>query len=183
VGLGERKRRSSHRGKSLFLPLSPWMGRGPSMAGEARRWCSAVYGVASPVATRVRDWGGRTSNDVKRRFCPLRASRTTGQPPRHSVRFLHPPRHVPAVPDNRDPGEAGPHISGSGRIRGLSQRSPGNQRCGPCEQETKPDRTARITGSKKQTATERPRHQNGRSGLRTPGLARIPPRMFLLDMY
>jgi hypothetical protein len=43
------------------------------------------------------------------------------------------------------------------------------------------DRTARIARSKQRTATERPRHRNGRPGFSLRGWTRIYPRMLLLD--
>jgi hypothetical protein len=143
--------------------LIPWPKR--ARAGLPRRCCSPAYGVASPVATRIRDWRGRITNDVKSRFCPWWGSKTTGgtiAPPWPS--HTAPERHVPSVPDNWDPVEAGPHISVSGRLRGLSQGSPENERRGPREQGPDSDRTASSLGSKKRTANTRPRHWDGRSG-------------------
>jgi hypothetical protein len=90
-------------------------------------------------------------------------------------------RHVPSLPDNRDPVEAGPHISGRGRIRGCPQRPPGNGRRGPREQRPEPDRTVRIARSGKRTLHEHPRRKNGRPGFVWRGWTQVPTAMFLLD--
>jgi hypothetical protein len=82
---GERKRlgfgcaeRDAYTGLATHggaIAVAHVPGRGAALP---RRRCSIPYGVASAVATRVRDRRGRTSNDVKSLFCPLRGSRTTG---------------------------------------------------------------------------------------------------------
>jgi hypothetical protein len=149
-----------------------------------RRRCSACtrWRVAGRHARSTREekdeWG------VKWRSCPWRVSRTTRC---HRVSLLLFPaltkHHVPPLADNLDPVEAGPHISGTGRLRGPSQRPPGNGRRGPREQKPDSDRTARIGRSGKRTAHARPRHQNGRPGSSLPGWTRIHPRLLLLDGY
>jgi hypothetical protein len=63
------------------------LGKGTS---PTRGSCSRAYGGASPVATRVRAWRRRTTNDVKRRFCPWRACKTTGAATARYCSFEHP---------------------------------------------------------------------------------------------
>jgi hypothetical protein len=77
VGKNEGGEDASCVGLETTLPFSSHGQAGRGAALPQRR-CSIPYGVASPVATRVRGRRRRTSNDVKSRFCPLRGSRTTG---------------------------------------------------------------------------------------------------------